>query len=100
MGPVWQGNAETTAGEPFVRNTHQWNLTNMLQNVVFFFPVQFNTTLCRELAADTVHRPINKPILMKKSVDWIMNFMQSGHFMMGSFYDTWVNKFFFPFDIG
>lgn len=98
MGLVWQVNAETTAGEPFVRNTHKWNLTNVLQNV--FFSVQFNTTIRRDLAADMLHHTINKLILVKKSVDRIMNFMQSGHFMIGSFYDTWVNKFFCPFDIG
>lgn len=65
-----------------------------------FFSVQFNTTICRVLAADMLHHTINKLILVKKSVDRIMNFMQSGHFMIGSFYDTWVNKFFCPFDIG
>lgn len=62
---------------------------------MFFFSVQFNTTIRILLAADTLHHTINKLILVKKSADRIMNFMQSGHFMIGSFYDTWVNKWVF-----
>lgn len=44
------------------------------------------------LAADMNHQIINKLILVKKSVDQITNLMQTCHFMIGSFYGTWVNK--------
>lgn len=85
MGLFWQVNAEATAGEPFVRSTHKWNLTNVQQNVLSFFAVQFNTTICILLAADMLNHTINKVIFVKKSVDRIMNFMQSSCFMIGSF---------------
>lgn len=52
---------------------------------MWFYSVQFNTTICMLLAAFVLHHTINKLILVKKSVDQIMNFMQSCHFMIGLF---------------
>lgn len=71
---------------------HTNGISLMCYKMFFFFSVQFNTTICILLAADMLCHTINKLILVKKSVDRIMNFMQSGHFMIGSFYDTWVHK--------